>query len=136
MTDEKPVATPSYLNTTVRSLDEARAAREPHDAGIPSDSPYEGHGWTPWTDTRPIYQPIHPNDTGRTICDLPDEFAEPDPTFDQEQRAAKRKLFFGVAIRLLALVAAGYILASAWAQFYPLHVRLAVSQEHGFEGGK
>jgi hypothetical protein len=142
MTDEMPIATSQYLNTPVRSLDEARAAREPHDAGIPSDSPYS------WTDIRPIYRPSDPRylqspplrmlsdaETDEFMGDGLNRHPEPDMTFDQ-QRAAKRQLFLGVVWRLLALAAAGYILTSAWSEIYPLHVRLAVPMEHGFEGVK
>ena len=128
-------ATSPYLNQPLRDLDDVRAGRQSSDLGIPSDSPYEGTSWTPWTDTRPIYQYSDPRYGDRTICDLPDEHEPAEEWLSNWQATADHWWRVLRTVAIIALVS-GAVAIMIWDHYNPFSPpHQAAPVMHGFEGG-
>ena len=108
-----------YLNQPLRNLDDVRAVREPSDFGIPSDSPYEGTSWTPWTDTRPIYQYSDPRYDGHTLHDI---VAEEDGDFwnDPEDKIQWDIVLTWLSIIAICALFLGFVIMEGWAFLHPI----------------
>ena len=111
-----------YLNQPPRELSDVIHMREwgdPTDLGIPSDSPYEGTSWTPWTDARPIYQYSDPRYDGHTLHDI---VAEEDGDFWNDP---KDKIQWGIVLTWLSIIAIcalfwGFVIIEGWAFLHPI----------------